>query len=155
VSLMPTIPHRHHGSLPARPASDVTAPTPPERWCRASERPDRTGQDTTRREEPRRRATPYRCVTTRGPKRATSAPNTVRGTRTARDQLPLSVWERWTGPFTWLLREDDVAGGAPDARAGVAGDAVGVAAHVVLDVRTGLPVSRAVGGAAARNLYRL
>lgn len=49
--------HHHQEDFPARrgcdrdraarpglrsPASDVTAPTPPERWCRASERPDRT-----------------------------------------------------------------------------------------------------------------
>ncbi len=76
------------------PARRRTSPPPHHQSDGVGHRNVQAGQDTTGREEPRRRDTgPHRAgvspVVSR--KRATSAPNTVRGARTGGGSLPLSV----------------------------------------------------------------
>lgn len=76
------------------PARRRTSPPPHHQSDGAGHRNVQAGQDATGREEPRRRDTgprPTGMSPVAGRKRATSAPNTVRGARTARDPLPLSV----------------------------------------------------------------
>jgi IS605 OrfB family transposase len=71
-----------------------TSPPPRHQSDGAGHRNVQAGQDATGRAEPRRRDTgprPTGVSPVTGRKRATSAPNTVRGARTARDSLPLSV----------------------------------------------------------------
>ena len=71
-----------------------TSPPPHHQSDGAGHRNVQAGQDTTGREEPRRRDTgprPTDVSPVAGRKRATSTPNTVRGARTDRDPLPLSV----------------------------------------------------------------
>ncbi|HEX2807446.1 MAG TPA: IS200/IS605 family accessory protein TnpB-related protein, partial [Kineosporiaceae bacterium] len=76
------------------PARRRTSPPRHHQSDGAGHRNVQAGQDTTGREEPRRRdigPRPTDVSPVTGRKRATSAPNTVRDARTARDSLPLSV----------------------------------------------------------------
>lgn len=75
------------------PARRRTSPPPRHQSDGAGHRNAQAGQDTTGREEPRRRDTGPRhegVSPDAGRKRATSAPNTVRGTRTGQESLLLS-----------------------------------------------------------------
>jgi IS605 OrfB family transposase len=76
------------------PARRRTSPPPRHQSDGMGHRNVQAGQDTAGREEPRRRDTgprPTGVPPVAGRKRATRAPNTVRGARTDRDSLPLSV----------------------------------------------------------------
>jgi IS605 OrfB family transposase len=76
------------------PARRRTSPPPYHQSDGVGHRNVQAGQDTAGREGPRRRDTgprPTGVSPVTGRKRATSTPNTVRGTRTERDSLPLSV----------------------------------------------------------------
>jgi hypothetical protein len=96
----PCSPCRHCRPVTARPrvfgpASDATAPAPPERWCGASERPGRAGCPRARGNPP----TPDRTTRTTGAAtRHANAGNQRTQRRSGRapsqDTLPLSVEER-------------------------------------------------------------